>query len=265
MRLPKKQPKISVFLATIFLITAYSDSGSIALRPEEDKKLIEKISDRYGSTVNYDYFINNNATQKTLSRLDKKNLNIFIERNFDIISGNTSLEEIDKTNKNIKIDLFVPKIPTEPVVTGTLWFNYIISKPSQNQRGIFGEFSSDIDRRSEDTPWIFSNISMSNPDKVKILTNFNKNDFDKLRLKFSKKFFMSDLKENADLLGFSPAESYKKFHSSGNNWSNYAFYKFLTDRQSIPLTVIFGVEKEQYNSEETYPSNWFYIYIKRGS
>lgn len=229
------------------------------------QKLIEQISDKYGEIINYDRFTNSNIKKKKLSEFDKNNLESFIECNLEVISGNTSLEEADKTNQNIKIDLFVPKIPTKPVVTGTLWFNYIISKPTQNQRGIIGEFSSDIDRRSEDTPWTFSNISMSNPDKVKILTDFNKNDFDKLRLKFSRKFFMSDLKENAELLDFSPADSYKKFHSSDNNWSNYAFYKFITERQSIPLTVIFGVKEEQYNPEEMYPRNWFYIYIKRGS
>ena len=263
--MPKNRLKNFIFLLIIFLITTYGDSPAPAHRPNESKKLIEKISNKYGEIINYDRFTNSNIQAKKLSELDKNNLANFIECNLGIISGNTTLEETDKTNKNIKIDLFVPKTPTEPVVTGTLWFDYIISKPTQNQRGTFGEFSSDIDRRSEATPWIFSNISMSNPDKVKILTNFNKNDFDKLRLKFSKKFFMSDLKENPDLLGFSPADSYKKFHSSDNNWSNYAFYKFLTERQSIPLTVIFGVEEEQYNSEETYPSNWFYVYIKRGS
>ncbi|OHX10056.1 hypothetical protein BI347_22360 [Chromobacterium sphagni] len=227
-------------------------------------KIVDEISDRYGTVVNYDHFLSDGMKSKKLTPLDKENLERFIGTNLDVLSGKVSLDDVGNKDASIKVDLFVPKIPTDPVVTGTL-YTYIISRPSQATRGIVGGFSSDIDRKDGDAPWKYSNITMSNSDKVEILTNFGQADFEKLELKFVKKFLMSDLKSETKKIDFSPYYDYRKFHSSDYNWLGYAFYKFTTVKNSVPLTVVFAVKEDQYSEHETYPKNWFYVYMKRES
>lgn len=226
-------------------------------------KIVDEISDRYGTVVNYDHFLSDGMKNKKLTPLDKENLERFIGTNLEVLSGRISLDDVDCKNSSVKVDLFVPKIPTDPVITGTLWYTYIISRPTQAARGVVGGFSSDIDRKDGDAPWKYSNISMSNSDKVEILTNFEQADFEKLELKFVDKFLMSDLKSGAKKLDFSPHSSYDKFHSADYNWLGYAFYKFATVKNSAPLIIVFAVKEDQYDGHETYPKNWFYVYMKR--
>ncbi|WP_139167306.1 hypothetical protein [Chromobacterium sphagni] len=56
---------------------------------------------------------------KKLTPLDKENLERFIGTNLDVLSGKVSLDDVGNKDASIKVDLFVPKIPTDPVVTGT--------------------------------------------------------------------------------------------------------------------------------------------------
>ncbi|MEO9387085.1 hypothetical protein [Chromobacterium phragmitis] len=257
----KRKKLVLPILAIIFLalgVFIMNESGG-----KKVPKVVDEISDRYGAIVGYDHFLSDGMKNKKLTPLDKENLERFIGTNLDILSGKVSLDDVDDKDASIKVDLFVPKISTDPVINGTLWYTYIISRPSQSARGVVGGFSSDIDRKDGDAPWKYSNITMSNSDKVEIMTNFGQADFEKLELKFAEKFLMSDLKSGVKKVDFSPYSDYKKFHSSDYNWLSYAFYKFTTVKNSAPLTVVFAVKEDQYNEHETYPKNWFYVYMKR--
>ncbi|WP_189373174.1 hypothetical protein [Vogesella alkaliphila] len=226
-------------------------------------KIIDGIVDQSGALVNYRSFIDCDAKVKMFTVNEKDNLINFILVNLDVLSGSASVEDIDRNNLNIKVDLFVPKLPTVPITEADMSYTFIESRPTTTAKGIVGDFFSTINRRDEESLWEYSRIPFIGSCNNKILTNFSEIDFNKLELKFLEKFFLSDLDMDDSKLNFSPIKSYKEFIDNGSYRRNYAFYKFSTIRNSVPLTVVFGVEKVQYNEKEKYPKNWLYVYMKR--
>ena len=230
---------------------------------EKSHKIKNDLIDKDGVITRYDSFLTDKMKKKKLTLIDKEQLEKFIEINLDTLSGLISAEKIDQTNPNIEVALWAPKISTAPITTASMTYTYIIKEPTSSTKGIYGDFSSSLVRKDEKSPWQYSDLSMLNLYDFPILTDFDKIDYDKLNLNFSEKFFLSDLESHSKKIDFSPVNDYKKFASSNRNSMNYVFYKYSTIRNSIPLTVIFGVEKDQYNEHEMHPKNWYYVYMKR--
>lgn len=236
----------------------------VAFNKKNEQKIIDRITDKYGAFANYKPYINNNLKAKKLTEADKYNLINFLDKNLSILNEQSALKEIDAHDQNIETSLDVPQLPTTPITSAKLTYTYIVTKATPSAPGIAAHFSSKIYRDTEESPWKSARVLMRYNDSTKILTDFNLAEYKKLHLKFVEKFFLSDIISRNKSLDFSSFNSTDKFYSSNFNWLNYVFYRFITVKNSVPLTVVFGVTKDQYNASETYPRNWFYAYMKRG-
>ncbi|MCD0494802.1 hypothetical protein LQD23_21235 [Chromobacterium violaceum] len=258
--------RIKSTLPTALIALIIGLIGVIAMNQQDGKHPHKVFNDLLGkekTIENFDYFLDDRMNKKKLTAIDRKNLERFIDENLNILSESTSLDDIDHKNPNIQVELFTPKLPSTPITWGSLTYTYIIAQPNQSSRGSYGDFTSYITRKDEASPWKFASMAMGTGYKTLVQTNFDLATFDKLNLKFSEKFLLADLASQQRQLDFTPTADYKKFVESDGNGANYAFYKFTTTRNSIPLTIIFGVEKDQYNEQETHPKNWLFIYMKR--
>ncbi|MEO9386474.1 hypothetical protein [Chromobacterium phragmitis] len=258
----KTKPKI-IALAAAAIAIFYG----VILMSHSDEKQSQKIHDsligKDGVITSYNYFINDGMSKKKLSSTDKNNLLKFIDINLNILSNISSTEELNKSDPSTKVELFAPKLLLEPIKSASADYTYIIKTPTQTTKGEYGSFLSSLKRKDDNSPWKYAYIPIRNGFNIPTLTNFENNDFDKLGLKFSEKFFLADLESKKHAIDFYQTSDYKKFAEYGDNEANYAFYKFTTSRNSIPLTVVFGVLEDQYNENETHPKNWFYVYMKR--
>lgn len=226
-------------------------------------KTYESLLNKDRTVENYDYFLSDKVEKKPLSSLDRENLENLIETVLDILSGEKSTKEIDESNPNIQIELIAPQLLTTPITSANVKYTYITKPATSSSKGVYGRFLSLLKRKNEEAPWQYGYIPLTNGYNVSIVTKFEKSNFDKLHLNFSEKFFITDLESKKHALDFYSTTDYKQFAESGDNDANYAFYKFTTSRNSVPLTVVFGVLKDQYNENETHPKNWFYVYMKR--
>lgn len=232
---------------------------------DEDKvyKIRDSLLDKEGDTSNYDAFVTNSMKKKKFTLVDKTHLGEFIELNLSVLSGKITAEEVDQSNPNVVAQIWAPKLLTAPATSATMTSTYIIKAATQSTKGVYGEFDSYLLRNDEDSPWKYSKISIDNLYRIPMFTDFELSDYEKFNLKFVEKFFLKDLESHSKKINFSPRVEYKDFSSSDRNGRNYAFYRFTTVRNAVPLTVVFGVKEDQYNAEETYPRNWFYVYMKR--
>ncbi|WP_233164432.1 hypothetical protein [Chromobacterium sp. ASV23] len=226
-------------------------------------KIHDSLIGKGGTVVDYDYFINEKMSKKKLSSVDKSNLIKFIDVNLSILSGASSVDAVNKSDPNTKIELFVPKLPQDPIISASTYYTYIIKMPTQTSKGEVGDFLSSLKRKNESAPWEYAYIPIRNGFNIPTFTNFSKEDFEKLHLSASEKFFLSDLESKKHAVDFYQDSDFKKFYDYGDNGANFAFYKFTTTRNSIPLSVVFGVLEDQYDESAEFPSNWFYVYMKR--
>ncbi|AXE33493.1 hypothetical protein [Chromobacterium phragmitis] len=253
---------------SLLAIIAIIISGVITMNindEEKSPKTKDHILDKDGLITKYDSFISERMNKKKLTPIDKTQLESFLKLNLDILSGLITPEEVDRTNINVDVKLWAPKLLTAPIISATMTNTYIIKEPTSSTKGVYGEFSSSILRKDDKAPWEYSSLSMLNLYKFPILTDFEPTDYAKLNLKLVDKFLLSNLENQAQRIDFSPTSNYKEFASSNRNGLNYAFYKFISTKSAVPLTVVFGVQEDQYNEHEIYPKNWYYVYMKRGS
>ncbi|MFK7088641.1 hypothetical protein AAFM71_07470 [Chromobacterium violaceum] len=233
--------------------------------PEQknDLKVINGITDETGAYKNYTDFINESATKKKLNEIEKKNLLSFMEENIKILSGDVSVDDIEKHNENIVVKYSVPKLSLAPVTGAFLDYTFIIKPPSMGSKGVAGSYLGHIERADEKSPWEYADISMMDANDVTIYTNFTSADVETLKLKPEKRFFRDDLASGAEAINFSTRRDYKKFVNSNDNGANYAYYRYSTVRNGVKVSVVFGVKKAQYDEAAAVPSNWFYVYMKR--
>ncbi|WP_199155341.1 hypothetical protein [Chromobacterium sp. ASV23] len=228
-------------------------------------KIVNQIRDQSGAITEYVPFTNDGMSKKVFNSIERDNLESFISKNMDILVGAVSDMDVIERDPNVQFEYFVPKLPTVPVTVADMRYTFVVAKPSPTSKGIVGDFFSSIERKGESTPWEYSYISLRNGKNIPTLTKYDQKVFDRLGLKFSEKFFLSDLKSGRRALDFYQSTDYKKFSESGDNAANFVFYKFTTTRNSIPLTVVFGVLEDQYDESAEFPRNWFDIYMKRES
>ena len=223
-----------------------------------DEPKISKTRDTV--KVGYQLFTEKEKKKLTLSENDKNELLHFISMNMDALSKKDSIEKIDKINPNLDIELHTPKLPTAPFQRGYLTYTYII-KQSANGGGLYGEFTSSLNRKDDDAPWSYSSMSTDFTGDSAAVIKFNRNDYKELNVEFRRKFLMSDVESKAITPELSPDRKLEQFVSE--NTGVEAFYQFSTVRNGTPLTLVLGVSKKDYNKEEEYPANWFTLYIKR--
>lgn len=226
-------------------------------------KIFNDLLGKEGVIENYDYFLSDEMKRIKLTSIDKENLEKFLDAILNVVGGAEKVEGVDDNNPSVQVDLFVPKLPSVPITSASMKYTYIIRQPTPTARGLYGDFSASLERKDAETPWLYSKSTIGYGYKASVQTNFSTEDFSKLGLKFVEKFFLSDLEAGKQKLDFTPLHNYKSFTSSGWNSYSYAFYRFTTTRNSVPLTVIFGVEKDKYNEQETTPKDWFIFYAKR--
>ncbi|MEN7430290.1 hypothetical protein VA599_05990 [Chromobacterium sp. TRC.1.1.SA] len=226
-------------------------------------KIVNQIRDQSGAITDYAPFTNDGMSKKIFNSIERENLESFISKNMDILAGAVSDKEMIERDPNVQFEYFVPKLPTVPVTVADMRYTFVVTKPMPTAKGIVGDFFSSVERKDENAPWEYGYISLRNGENIPTLTRYDQKVFDRLGLKFSEKFFLSDLKSGKRILDFYRSTDYKKFSESGDNAANFAFYKFTTTRNSVPLTVVFGVLKDQYDENAAIPSNWFYVYMKR--
>lgn len=226
-------------------------------------KIFNDLLGKEGVIENFDYFLSDETKRMKLTSIDKNNLEKFLDVILNVVGGAEKVGDIDDNNPNVQVDLFVPKLPSVPITSASMKYTYIIKQPTTTARGLYGDFSASLERKDEQTPWLYSRSTIGYGYKASVQTNFDAEDFNKLGLKFVEKFFLSDLETGKQKLDFTPLHDYKSFASSGWNSYSYAFYKFTTIKNSVPLTVVLGVEKDKYNEQETTPKNWFIVYVKR--
>lgn len=251
-RMGNMHKKVFLFL----LLTALLIFGVFKMTSHNDKK-IRKFNDEV--KVGYHLFSEKNKKAITLSKLDKNELLQFVTMNMDALSKSGSIENVEKNSQNVILELHTPKLPLMPFQRGYLTYTYIIKNKFNNGDGVYGEFSSEINRKDNEAPWSYSNMDVGL--NVLLSTNFLPEDCKALGLEFKREFFMSDLVKNTVTSDWTPDRNREEFISSNNGI--FAFYEFSTLRNSVPLTLVFGVLEDGYNGKEKFPKNWVVLYMKR--
>ncbi|MEJ8676841.1 hypothetical protein [Chromobacterium amazonense] len=257
----RKKPFILISLAicaVVFGVVVMNNSNNSS----QSTKIVNQIRDHNGEVTDYVRFINDGMSKKIFNSIERDNLENFISKNMDVLAGSVSDKEMIESDPNVQFEYFVPKLITAPVTVADMQYTFIVTQPTPTSKGVVGDFFGSVERKDENAPWEYGYIPLRNG-YISPLTNFDQKVFDRLGLKFSEKFFLSDLKSGKRALDFYQSTDYKKFSESGDNDANFAFYKFTTTRNSIPLSVVFGVLENQYDESAEFPRNWFDIYMKR--
>ena len=255
---------LAITLAAIVILC--SALGVIWMNGESNdqvKKIASEVAGPDGALLNYSSYINPDAKSKKFNQIERGNLVKFIDRNIDILSGVEKLDDVSRTDRNIKVDLIVPKLSMAPVTQADLTYSFIVKEPTTVEKGVVGKFYGQVERSDEASPWEYAKIHMVSINNIPMLMNFTESDIEKLKLIPEKRFFRDDLESGAEKINFSPRHDYKNFASSNNNEANYAYYRYSTIRNGVKVSVVFGVMKVQYDEGAAVPSNWLYAYMKR--
>ncbi|MEJ8676840.1 hypothetical protein [Chromobacterium amazonense] len=264
MRIKGGRKVLAITLVAIVILC--SALGVIWMNGENNdqvKKIASEVAGPDGALLNYSSYINPDAKSKKFNQVERENLVKFIDRNIDILSGVEKLDDVSRTDRNIKVDLIVPKLSLAPVTQADLTYSFIVKVPTTVEKGVVGKFYGQIARADENSPWEYADIPMMSINDIPILMNFSESDIEKLKLKPEKRFFRDDLASGAEAINFSTRHDYKKFVNSNDNGANYAYYRYSTVRNGVKVSVVFGVKKAQYDEAAAVPSNWFYVYMKR--
>lgn len=195
----------------------------------------ESIKDYNLGIKSYDNFINSEMVNKYFNTIERDNLVEFIEKSMQVITDNEPKLKVMECDPNIEFQAIAPKLITKPITHAQLDYHFIVKRPTETSKGIYGYFMGFMDRANEDSPWNSGYIPIKDM-STKIFVRFEKEQYEKMGLMFKSKKTVNDS----------------------------VFYTFTTSRNSIPLILVFEVWKSNYNEQEIYPANWNVVQFKRG-